>query len=133
MNNRDNQAESQVTVPPYVQRIKPFAGSHEKGIHYPLQNQNQLLLANLNGTVEYPLILANFFEPKDDHYRYMIFSHQTVFSSSQQITWGLNDKKDQEFSFMSTNKNQFKLDATKDKHQINAYTDGNFIFKPLKN
>ena len=118
---------------PYIPRLASYGGSHLKGISFPLQKNDEILIAYLNGRPETPFIIANINRAYRHPKRTSKNKHQTLFSLSNHMAFTLNDENKKNIIALQTKFNEIELSAAEDNHHITINTAGFLTIKANKN
>lgn len=81
---------------PYAPRLTPLAGKVKMGLHFPLQNSDEIFMAYTNAQSQSPIILANTSSPYQSAYASFKYKEQCVMAVSDDLALRLDDSKDNE-------------------------------------
>lgn len=90
---------------PYAPRLTPLANQHQLGLHFPLQQSDEIIMGYPEGDADKPLILANLNVPYQSPRASPTYKQQSVIASSDDLSIRLDDSKQNEFVQFNAGKN----------------------------
>lgn len=106
-----NKNKHELQAQPYIPRLSSYAGSPLKGIHFPLQKDDDILIAYLKGAVESPFIIANI----NRAYQHPQLSRKTLYQSHfvlpNEMSFRLDDAPKKNAIELTLKFNQLLLNA----------------------
>lgn len=85
-----------VNLQPYAPYLTPLSGAKKMGIHFPLQNTDEIIMAYANGQSSTPFILMNISQPYIGGHTSSKYKEQSIVASNDDLSFRLNDTKQKE-------------------------------------